>query len=182
MHQARSSSLKLPFAHRRLVAFVLGATVVMAMALPVGARAAVSHSYAINGIEVWATVTVGTFVGTATGSRGDKATWQAAIEHTPETIPSGRITGGYARLLTSELTFINGRFTGGRLRLLDDGEGACGDLTHKVRGKLGGVTRSDSSVVGTGLFVGRLVHYRVSVFGNCIPYAATASGTISLTF
>jgi hypothetical protein len=165
-----------------VAALALGASLLVAMATPAGASAAVSRSYSIAGVEVWATVTVGTFVGTASGSKGDSATWQAAIEHTPVTIPSGDITGGYARLLTTDLTFVEGQFTGGWLRLIDDGPGSCGDLTHKVRGKLSNVTRSDKPRVGGGLFVGRLVHYRVSLLGSCIPYAASATGKIRLHF
>jgi hypothetical protein len=168
-------------APRRLSLF-LGFALAAALALPGGALAKVSGSYSVAGIEVWATVTVGTFVGTAVGSDGDLATWQASIAHTPETQPVGYITGGYARLITNDLTRVRGNFTSGSLRLVDDGPGDCGDLTHRVRARLTGVTRSDSPKVGTGWFIGKLIHFRVSIFGRCIPYSATATGTISLSF
>jgi hypothetical protein len=165
---------------RSSLSAVLAMTAVAA--LPGTAAAAVSPSYQFSGYEVWATSTVGTFVGTATGSAGDQATWQAAIEHTVETIPVGYITGGYAQLLTSDLTHVRGDFSGGRLRLIDDGEGSCGNLVHKVRGKLTNVVRSDTEAVGTGLMVGKLVHYRTMIFGACVAYSASARGTISLDF
>ncbi len=165
---------------RTLIAIV---TALLAMlGTPSAASAAVSSSYFFVGAEVWATHTVGTFAGNAVGSRGDLAAWQAAIEHTVQTIPDGDITGGYARLVTTDLTYIRGTFGSGKLTLIDDGPGSCGDLTHRVRGRLINVRRSDTGAVGTGLLVGRLVHYRASVFGNCIPYSATAQGTIYLYF
>ncbi len=158
------------------------AAAVATFGTPSSASAAVSSSYFFVGAEIWATHTVGTFVGEASGSRGDIAGWKAAIEHTVETIPDGDITGGYAQLITSDLTYIRGTFSGGKLVLVDDGPGSCGDLTHKVRGRLIKVRRSDTGAVGTGLLVGRLIHYRVSILGNCIPYSATARGTIYLYY
>lgn len=153
-----------------------------ALAFPATASAAVSSSYAFHGYEIWATSTVGTFTGTAKGSDGDQAAWEAAIEHTVETIPVGYITGGYAQLTTSDLTYIRGDFTGGTLRLIDDGDGSCGNLTHRVRGTLANVVRSDTGAVGTGLLRGKLIHYRTRILGVCVIYAASASGTIYLYF
>ena len=158
------------------------AAIVATLGTPSTASAAVSSSYSFIGAEVWATHTVGTFVGEANGSRGDIAAWKAAIEHTVKTIPFGDVTGGYAQLITTDLTYVRGTFSGGRLWLVDDGPGSCGDLTHKVRGRLVNVRRSDTGAIGTGLLIGRLVHYRVSILGNCIPYSATARGTIYLYF
>jgi hypothetical protein len=155
---------------------------VTTLAFPTTASAAVSPSYAFSGYEIWATSTVGTFAGQARGADGDTAAWKASIEHTVQTIPDGRITGGTAELVTSDLTYIHGEFTGGRLWLVDDGEGSCGDLTHKVRGKLANVTRSDGGAIGTGLFKGRLIHYRAPILGQCIAYSASARGTIYLYF
>lgn len=170
------------FPSRMRALFVLAAVILSGLALPATARAAVSESYSFVGVEVWATSTVGTFVGTATGSDGDLATWKSSIEHTVQTIPEGSITGGNALLVTSDLTRIRGAFSGGKLRLVSDGSGSCGDLVHKVRGRLANVTRSDNGKVGSGLLVGRLVHYRVSILGRCVAYSASASGTITLSF
>jgi hypothetical protein len=168
--------------HREVVRslFAVLVAAIATLGTPSSASAAVSPSYFFIGAEIWATHTVGTFAGDAVGSKGDFAAWQAAIEHTVQTIPEGKITGGYARLVTTDLTYVRGTFSGGRLWLIDDGAGSCGNLTHRVRGYLVKVRRSDTGAVGTGLLVGKLVHYRVSVFGQCIPYSATAQGTIYL--
>jgi hypothetical protein len=155
---------------------------IAALVLPQSALAAVSARYDFAGAEVWATTTVGTFVGAAAGSKGDGATWRASIEHTIETIPSGSITGGYAELLTTSLATVRGDFSKGTLTLVSSGTGTCGNLTHKVWGKLVHVTRSDTGATGTGRLVGKLVHYRVSIFGRCIAYSASVTGTFYLTF
>jgi hypothetical protein len=156
--------------------------VVLLLSSSATATAHVSRAYAIVGVEVWATPTVGTFVGEAVGSGGDLAVWRASIEHTVQTQPFGLITGGRAIVRTSDLTKVTGRFTRGRLVLIDDGGEGCGDLTHRVRGRLRGVTRSDANAVGTGRFRAILVHYRASILGHCIAYSATAQGTITFEF
>jgi hypothetical protein len=161
---------------------VVALAIAASLATPAPASAAVSSSYAFQGLEVWATTTVGTFVGTATGSAGDQAAWKAAIEHTVVTQPFGYITGGYAQVVTTDLTKVRGNFSGGRLTLIDDGEGTCGNLTHRVRGTLTNVLRTDTGRTGTGLLVGKLVHYRLRILGVCIAYSASARGTISLSF
>ncbi len=161
----------------------LGVIILAAALVPSGtALADVSGNYTILGAEVWATHTVGTFVGAAQGSSGDVATWGARIEHTVRTQPSGKITGGWATLYTSELHRIHGRFSHGTLRLVDDGGGNCGDLLHSVKGRLVDVTRSDSDVTGTGRLEGILIHYRVEILGMCVPYSASVSGSITLSF
>jgi hypothetical protein len=162
---------------------MLVAVLVAALALPATTQAAVSRSYTFNGYEVWATSTVGTFVGTARGSAGDLAAWRAAIEHTVEISPTGEITGGYAELRTSDLTLVRGDFApGGKLRLVSEGSGSCGNLTHEVKGNLVDVVRSDTGAVGTGRLVGTLVHYRTSILGRCVNYSASANGKITLNF
>jgi len=118
----------------------------------------------------------------AQGSSGDVASWGARIEHTVQTQPSGKITGGWATLYTSELHRIHGTFSRGTLRLIDDGGGNCGDLRHSVTARLVDVTRSDSGATGTGRLQAILIHYRVEILGNCIAYSASVSGTITLSF
>lgn len=172
---------KLPFGVARPT-LVLVAALICTLALPATAQAAVSRSYNFTGYEVWATSTVGTFAGAARGSSGDLATWAAAIEHTVDVSPTGAITGGYARLVTSDLTRIRGTISRGTLTLVSEGSGACGKLTHEVYGKLVNVVRSDTGAVGKGKLVGILTHYRVWFFGQCIAYSASARGTIYLTF
>ena len=168
---------------RTRLTLAIASGLVAALVLSQSALAAVSATYKFAGVEVWATHTVGTFVGAAVGSAGDGATWRAAIEHTVQTQPSGSITGGYAELVTTDLTRIRGDFSKGTLTLISIGSGACGNLTHKVWGKLVRVTRSDrAGAIGTGRLVGKLVHYRIMVFGNCIAYSASAKGTFYLNF
>jgi hypothetical protein len=157
-------------------------TLILLASTPGTAQAHLSPTYVVFGVEVWATRTVGTFVGEAVGTDGDLAVWRASIEHTVKTLPSGAITGGRAVVRTSDLTRVTGRFRGGKLWLIDDGGEACGDLKHRVRGKLSDVTRSDSAAVGTGILRAILIHYRVSILGHCIAYSATAEGTITLSF
>jgi hypothetical protein len=151
----------------------------LALAMPSAAAAAsISKTYWITGAEYSATSTVGSFAGTATGSKGDLATWQAVVEHTQLTT-TATITGGYARLVTSNLVVIRGDFTGGTVALVSEAPG-CSTQQYAVSGVLENVTRSDSGRVGTGTFQATLTHYRVSIFGTCITYSATVSGTIGL--
>ena len=90
---------------RRAPRWLLALVAVVAILVPSGtALAVVSTRYAILGAEVWATPTVGTFVGGANGSSGDVASWAARIEHTVQTQPGGKITGGWATLYTSSCT------------------------------------------------------------------------------
>jgi hypothetical protein len=67
------------------------------------------------------------------------------------------------------------------VRQTDDGAG-CTDESHAVTGLLAGVSRSGRTEVGAGIFHASLVHHRVWVFGRCISYAASVSGTISVAF
>jgi hypothetical protein len=171
----------LSFSRSRL-GFLIPLVVLAYLALPAAAAAAVSRWYDFTGVEIWATSTVGTFAGSAEGARHDSATWQASIEHTVETQPQGYITGGYANLVTSDLTRLHGDFTGGTLTLVSTGSGSCGNLTHDINGILDNVTRSDSGRVGRGSFVGTLIHYRAWVLGSCVIYSASASGRITVHF
>jgi len=109
---------------RTRLTLALVCALVPALLLPQSAFAAVSARYAFTGLQVWATSTVGTFAGAAVGSAGDGATWKAAIQHTVQTIPSGSITGGYASLLTTDLTRVRGDFSTGTLTLVSTGTGS----------------------------------------------------------
>jgi hypothetical protein len=151
------------------------------LTLPGTALAAtVSDSYSIRGAEYYATSTQGRFAGTATGSTGDAATWQATVNHTPLT-DTATITGGTARLATSRLVVVRGEFSGGDVALIERAPG-CSWETFAVSGKLVDVTRSDSGATGTGKFKATLKHYRAWLFGSCRTYSATVRGTIELNF
>jgi hypothetical protein len=142
--------------------------------------ATLSSTYWIQGFEYSATTTVGRFAGTATGSAGDGATWNAVVEHTA-LITTASITGGYADLLTSNLVQVHGSFSGGSVDLVGE-EAGCGSQTYSVIGTLKKVSRSDLPRKGKGMFEATLVHYRASVLGACIVYSASVTGAITLDF
>lgn len=156
-------------------------TILGLLGLPATASAAtVSGSYAIQGTEYSATSTEGRFAGTASGSSGDSATWNAVIDHT-ELTRTATITGGSASLATSNLVLIGADITAGSVKLVRQQHG-CGKQTYAVSASLADVTRSDSSAVGSGSVSATLTHYRTRVLGQCIVYFATVAGTISLSF
>ena len=158
----------------RAGALILGLLVALAAATP--ALAVISPTYSIVGVEYYATATEGRFAGTGTGSGGDYVTWNARILHTPLTT-TAEITGGSASVLTSDLTRVSGQFSGGSVTL-KAAEPGCGREWYDVSGSLKKVRRSDAPGNGTGSFVAVLTHYRASVFGQCVTYSATVSGTI----
>jgi hypothetical protein len=166
---------------RRLWFAALPIALIVAMAFPISAAAAtISESYAITGFEYFATSTQGRFAGTARGSSGDRAAWNAVVNHTPLTT-TATITGGYADLATSNRVRLHGLFSGGTVSQTSGFEG-CTNQTYDVDGTLREVTRSDSTRKGTGSFSATLTHYRTSVFGRCVVYSASVEGTITLSF
>jgi hypothetical protein len=166
---------------RRLRLAALPAALIVAMAFPTSAAAAtISESYAITGYEYFATSTQGRFAGTASGSSGDSATWNAVVNHTPLTT-TATITGGYADLATSNFVLLHGLFSGGSVTQTS-GFSECTNQTYDVVGTLRKVTRSDSNRRGKGSFTATLTHYRASVFGTCVVYSASVEGVITLSF
>ena len=160
---------------------VLAAALGLALAMPATVAAAtVSNTYWITGAEYAATSTVGSFAGTATGSSGDAATWEAVVEHTT-LHKTATITGGHASLLTSNLVYIHGDFSGGSVTRIYQAPG-CSIQRYDVTGSLANVHRSDSAAIGAGTFQATLTHYRTRIFGECVSYFATVSGSIGLTF
>jgi hypothetical protein len=168
------------FTARRVGLPVAAALALVLFGSGVAAAATISTSYAIHGYEYYATSTQGRFAGTASGSSGDRATWNAVVNHTRLT-DTASITGGYADLVTSRLVHIHGTFSGGSVALAAQQPG-CGTQTYEVVGTLTNVTRSDSPRTGTGDFSATLTHYRAAIFGSCIVYSASVSGTIGLSF
>jgi hypothetical protein len=166
---------------RRLWLAALPVALIVALAFPISAAAAtVSESYAITGYEYFATSTQGRFAGRALGSSGDRAAWNAVVNHTPLTT-TATITGGYADLATSNLVRLHGEFSGGSATQTGGFTG-CTNQTYDVVGTLTNVTRSDSNREGTGSFNATLTHYRASVFGRCIVYSASVAGVITFSF
>lgn len=166
---------------RRFRLIALPAVLTVAMAFPAMTLAAsVSQSYAITGYEYYATSTQGRFAGTATGSSGDTAGWNAVVNHTPLTTTAA-ITGGTADLATSNLVTLHGVFSGGTVTQTS-GFSGCTNQTYEITGSLKQVSRSDVSRRGKGTFNATLTHYRASVLGSCVVYSASVKGIINLTF
>jgi hypothetical protein len=155
-----------------------------ALLAPATARAAQTYSDTVSGGEYYATSTDGKFAGTASGPLA--GSWSADVRHTPLCLscsPTATITGGsfsLATVLHSLPTLVTGQFTGGTVQVINAGA-HCTNQSFAVNGILGSVgTWSPGS--GSGIFAVTLTHYRHSVFGVCITYGASVTGTLSLTF
>ena len=156
---------------------VVCAVAALAVAVGAGPAAAVSASYTATGFEIAATSTEGTFVGTAQGSDGDAATWQAVVRHTPvsQTAPA-TITGGSLTLLAYDqhgLETVTGTFTGGTVTFISAAPG-CSTENFAIDATLA-TTKGPATLSGT------LTHYRFPFFGRCTTYMATVSATLRFT-
>jgi hypothetical protein len=133
--------------------------------------AAPSYKDTVVGVEIAATATQGTFVGSAGG--GLPGSWEAVVDHTPLN-PSATITGGSFVLQTRNGGRIDGAFApGGAVSLLSGGTG-CSNQTYAVRDELTITTG------GTGTFAVLLTHYRTTLFGACVTYGASVEGSLTL--
>jgi hypothetical protein len=142
------------------------------------AAAATSSAYNVSGIELAATSTQGTFAGTAHGSEGDSAVWKAVVQHqalSSSCLATGCAisSGGSFSLLNNQLSTITGSFTGGSVTLVGQAPG-CGRQEFDVVGNL-------ATTAGAGVFDVTLTHYRVQLFGSCITYFATVSGSATFS-
>ena len=102
------------------------------------------------------------------------------MDHTPLGT-SATITGGAFHLAThlhGTLTAVTGDFTGGTVTQLSGFTG-CVNQRYAVNGVLGDVG-SGSVGSGIGTFVATLTHYRTKIFGHCVTYSASVSGSLSL--
>lgn len=158
------------------------AAVLAAVVLASGASAApgLSTSYAIRGIETsFPTNNTSTFGGAAFGSGGDAALWQAAVQHQSlsncpfGTSTSCAITGGTFSLHSTTGAQVAGTFANGSVTPISQQAG-CGKQVFRVSGSL-------TTTAGPAAFAATLTHYRVSLFGTCIPYFATVTGSFELT-
>jgi hypothetical protein len=145
--------------------------------LPSPAAAATYH-FTVTGAEVYPTSTSGRFVGTATGSA--TGTWYATVNHTPVSTGGGRITGGSFSLLLGKNApahVVKGHLASGTMTLDPAHTGAnCTDQVYTVSARLAQVTDSE-----TGRMKVTLTHHYLKTLGKCLPYAATVSGTLTLT-
>jgi hypothetical protein len=166
--------------HRRQGLLIL-ALAVFVLYTAESAAAAQSHTDAISGHEYFFTSTDGKFAGSASGTLSGH--WNADVQHTPlcgSCTPTATITGGSFQLLHGISTLITGDFTGGSVQVTNPGAG-CTNQTFAVRGVLGSVGPWHSGN-GSGLFSVTLTHYRVSILGSCITYAASVAGVLTLTY
>jgi hypothetical protein len=163
------------------VAVALVALVVLS---PGSVRAATTYTDSITGAEYFFTSTEGRFAGRATGDL--PGYWNTVVDHTPLSIgstPTATITGGSFQLTTTLngfYTLITGDVTGGMINVKDPGTD-CHDQTFDVEGTLGNVGPWFTGS-GSGTFSALLTHHRVPIFGQCVIYAATVTGTFSLSF
>jgi len=150
----------------------------------VGSAAPTSSSFAIAGSEYAFTSTVGSFAGTGVGNAGDRALWNATVEHDPlGSIPTN-ITGGAVELATANanghLDSVRGTLASGSITTLNSGPN-CTNQQYLVNGTLENVATSSTSG-GSGTFTVTLTHYRFSLFGHCVIYRASVRGSVSFTY
>lgn len=169
---------------KRLWKLVFIAAVVAAAIAPAQAAASSTYSDSLSGYEYWASSTDGKFAGTASGSL--PGSWNADVQHTALCLscaPTATITGGSFSLSTVihyVPTLVTGRFTGGTVQVINSGTN-CSNQTFAVNGILGGVGTWWSGS-GNGTFTVTLTHYRHYVFGSCVAYGASVTGSLAVTF
>lgn len=166
--------------YRRRFLFVVALAAVVCFSATSSALAARTYNDTIKGYEYYFTSTDGRFAGNASGTL--PGAWNADVRHTPLCLsctPTATITGG-SFSLAHGFTLVTGSFTGGTVQVVKPGAN-CTNQTFDVEGILGKVGRWYSGI-GTGRFSAILTHYRHLVFGRCVSYAASVTGTLSLTF
>ena len=138
-----------------------------------------SSSPPASGFEYAATSTQGRFAGAAPGAL--PGAWSATVDHTLlGTVAT--ITGGdvyLATYLDGVPTLVTGDFTGGTVKQLSGFTG-CADQQYAVNGIVGDVG-FESAGTGSGAFAGTLTHHRTKIFGHCVIYSATITGSLTLT-
>jgi hypothetical protein len=137
-----------------------------------------SHvTYSLEGVEIAATSTQGTFVGIAV-SPDDVATWEAVVLH-EELDHTAAITGG-SFAIDGQVRNLQGSISeGGEIKRLS---GSCRKETFDVTGHVvlyqDGVATDDF-----GDFDVTLTHYGLRVpGGGCVTVFATIEGQITFTF
>jgi hypothetical protein len=145
------------------------------------ARASTTYTDTAKGNEVAYTSTQGTFTGYATGDL--PGSWAAVINHTVLS-PDATITGGSLILATVVHWIprtVEGTFAAGGTVTRVYREPGCGIQKYAVSDRLVNVGVGGGGS-GGGDVSATLTHYRHSVFGHCVAYAATITGTVRLTF
>ena len=143
---------------------------------------AAAHRDSIAGAEYHATSTDGRFAGAASGEL--PGTWKADVQHTALCISCSRtatITRGsfsLATVVNGLPTLFRGSFSGGTVQVIKTGAD-CTNQKFAVDGLLAHVHGRPSGT-GTGTFTATLTHYRHSIFGKCITYAASITGKLDV--
>lgn len=164
------------------LSFVLA--VAATLMLAVSAVASGTSTELITGTELPnATTTEGQFVGTADGVYD--GTWYIDVRHQDLSHHPAYITGGSFRLETvinGWPSAIRGSFVpwGGSVKQISGFTG-CTNQRYTVNGLLSNVGIGGGG--GHGSFSATLTHYRTNLwFVGCVVYAASVSGSVSLTF
>jgi hypothetical protein len=153
------------------------AALVALTVVPAAAADSTTHTtYPVQGLEVSATSTEGRFVGTVSGRPA--GTWYADVVHAA-LAPSAAITGGsFAMLLdkTAPVRVLGGVVSGGTIERISGSDSTCTDQAYAVHADL-----RQANGVGTGTVDATLIHHRVKLARTCVVYAATITGTLTLT-
>lgn len=157
---------------------------IFALCLPAGASAAQIYTDTVNGLEYHYTSTDGRFAGTASGSLA--GLWTVNVQHSPLCLsctPTATINGGSFTIGTT-LNFVptpvTGSITSGTIRVIKRGA-SCTKQTFLIQGNLDSVGQGQGDT-GSGTMNATLTHYRRSILGRCVTYAAGVSGTLNLNF
>jgi len=164
---------------RRILGLVSVTAMLMVAATASNAGAATGFSsvYVVAGVETSIpTNNTSTFAGGALGSGGDSAVWKASVAHAAlSSCPFGTnascaITGGSFSLKSSNGAQLAGSFTGGSVTPISQ-QTPCGKQVFGVSGAL-------ATTSGPATFTATLTHFRTFLFGTCVAYFATVTGSL----
>jgi hypothetical protein len=166
----------------------LAAAAALAAVVTAGSASAApaSASFSIAGYEYAFTQTVGSFAGTGHGNAGDSAAWNTRVVHDPLGSTPTYVNGGSFTIATvgsgGHVDHATGAFVhhGGTITTLNPGAG-CTNQRFLVTGTLHSVSTTTTSG-GSGSFRATLTHYRTSLLGHCVIYAARVAGTVSFRY
>lgn len=158
--------------------------VIAACFIATTSAAAATHRDSVTGAEYHATSTDGRFAGAASGEL--PGAWRADVQHTalciscPRTATITRGTFSLATIVHGLPTLFRGSFSGGTVQVIKPG-GDCTNQKFVVDGLLSNV-HGRPAAAGTGTFTATLIHYRHSILGKCITYAASITGKLDIGF
>ena len=151
--------------------FALALAAATALALPAAAAAATSND-TVGGIELPSAdiTTTGNFAGIAGGDL--PGYWFAQVVHDPLVYSLNtptHISGGSFTLLTTTGSTVSDTITNGSVTPTSL-PSSCTNQTFTL-----------ALTLNNGSFNGVLTHLRILLFGSCITYFATVTGTATLT-